>query len=169
MNPEAILQARARQLAQIPPLLDAGSGLEVVEFVLADEHYALAATFVSGVETTAAITPLPGTPPFVLGLINVHGRLLSVVDLRRFLALPPGRPPEAPQVLILAGAANEFGILCDAIVGVRVLDPRTILANLPTLGERRARFSRGIDPRAMVVLDAAKLLSDRELVVAEEG
>ena len=93
---ERILQERAKNLAREGPA-DQGARkqLDVVEFLLAYERYAIESHWVREVHPLKEITPLPGTPAFVLGIINVRGRIVSVVDLKAFFDLPvrgPGRP-----------------------------------------------------------------------------
>ena len=84
MTKKEILKARARALAR-----ESGAGtvvqtIEVIEFLLAYERYAMELDHVREVFPLKEITPLPGTPPFVLGIINVRGQIVSVVDLKKF-------------------------------------------------------------------------------------
>ena len=86
---KAILKARAKALAreQEPDQCEQDR-LEVIEFVLADEKYAVESSFVREVYPFREFTPIPGAPPFVLGIINVRGHIVSVVDLKKFFGLP---------------------------------------------------------------------------------
>jgi purine-binding chemotaxis protein CheW len=62
----------------------ASARLEVVEFLLAQERYGIATRCVREVLPLVELTPLPGVPPFVLGIANVRGQIVSVLDLKRF-------------------------------------------------------------------------------------
>src|ERR1700712_5225839 len=86
---ERILRERARLLARVPesePV--AGAVLELLEFSLAQERYAVENRFVREVCPLKELTPLPCTPPFLLGVVNVRGRILPVLDLKKFFDLP---------------------------------------------------------------------------------
>ncbi len=79
------LKERARALArEAAGIEEDESHLEVVEFMLAHERYALELTHIREVYPLKELTPLPGTPDFVLGIINVRGQILSIVDIKRF-------------------------------------------------------------------------------------
>src|SRR5262245_34229334 len=87
---QQILQQRARALAgETAQDHTQEETIHVVEFSLAQERYAVEAIFVRGVQQIQHLTPIPCTPSFVLGIINVHGRILSVIDLRSFFDLSP--------------------------------------------------------------------------------
>ncbi len=82
---DALMQQRARELAR--PLADGaaeGEHIEVLEFILAHERYAIETAWVQEVYPLRQLTPLPGTPAFVLGVVNVRGKIISVMDLRVF-------------------------------------------------------------------------------------
>jgi len=85
----AILKKRAQVLARAPKREDeAGECLEVVEFLLAYEQYGIESSYIREVYPLKDLTPLPCTPPFVLGIINVRGQILSVIDLKKIFDLP---------------------------------------------------------------------------------
>src|SRR5690349_9409921 len=74
-----VLRERAKALARTPEHNHvAGNTVEIVEFLLANEHYAVESLYVQEVCPLKNLRPLPGAPPFVLGLINVRAQILSV-------------------------------------------------------------------------------------------
>ena len=114
------------------------------------------------------LTPVPCTPAFVLGIINVHGRVLSVIDLKRFFDLPNNALTDLNRVIVIRKQGMEVGILADNIHGVRRIPRRDLQPSLPTLTGVRAEYLKGITRDRLVVLDADKLLSDPKIVVREE-
>ncbi|MDP3511213.1 MAG: chemotaxis protein CheW [Sulfuritalea sp.] len=162
-----ILAARARALAAEPPPAP-GPGFEALEFLLAREHYALETSWVREVYPLRELTPLPGTPDFVMGIIHVRGRIVSVLDIKTFFELPAQGLSDLNKVIVLGDGAMEFGILGDAIVGVRRIPRDDLQAPLPTLTDIRAEYLMGITRQRQVVLDGHKLLSDPAIVVAAE-
>lgn len=163
-----ILVARARELARASVAPEVDEPLEVLEFSLAQEHYAVETTFVREVSPLGPFTPVPCTPPFVLGLISVRGQVISVVDLRRFFGLLPGEPTDTSKAVILRSSALEFAALADEVIGVRRLARAAIQAPPPTLTGAGAEYLRGVTTDRLMVLGADKILSDPRLVVREE-
>jgi purine-binding chemotaxis protein CheW len=97
-----ILHARAQALARESVREEAAQGaLEVVEFLLAYEKYGIESSYVREVYPIRELTPLPGTPPFVLGVTNVRGQILSVIDLKRFFDLPEKGLSDLKRVIII--------------------------------------------------------------------
>ena len=139
--------------------------IEVVEFLLAHERYAVETSHVREVYPLENLTPLPCTPAFVLGIVNLRGEIVSVIDLRKFFDLPQTGLPDLNKVIVLESGNMVFGILADAILGVRRIALAGIQPSLPTLTGIREKYLKGITPERTVVLDAGKLLADGEIVV----
>ncbi len=164
-----ILRARAKALAREPEGEGAAQeALEIVEFLLAYERYGIESSYVREVYPLKAFTPLPCTPPFVLGIINVRGQILSVIDIKKVFDLPEKGLTDLNKVIILRGEKMEFGILADAILGVRSIPLEKIQPSLPTLTGIREEYLKGVTGERVVILDAEKLLSDKKILVHEE-
>jgi purine-binding chemotaxis protein CheW len=161
------LQERARALACVPAEERPQACLDVVEFLLAYEQYGIASAYVREVYPLRDYTPLPCTPPFVLGIVNVRGQILSVLDLKKFFDLPDRGLTDRHKVIILQSDHMEFGILADAILGVRAIPYSALQPSLPTLTGVRADYLLGITPEHTAILDAQRLLSDDRLIVRE--
>ncbi len=162
---ERILQMRAARLAQRPQTAEDGETLEVVEFRIAEERYAVESLLVREVLPLRNMTPLPCTPDFVLGIINVRGQILSVVDLRTFFELPRHGLRATDRVLILHNADMEFGVLAEAIDGARHIQKRDIRPALPTMTDVREDFILGVTREQCVVLNGNAILADRRIFV----
>ncbi len=163
-----ILKARADVLAREPEEAEDRDFTEIVEFQLASEVYGIESRYVSEVYPVRDYTPLPGAPPFVFGLVNVRGRIISVVDIKKFFDMPDRGLSELNKVIIIRDDAMEFAILADSIVGVRVLRTDEIESPLPTLTGIRAEFLIGVTAQGLVILDGRKLLTDKHIIVHEE-
>lgn len=164
-----ILHARALELARPPPAKPATRGaMEVIEFVLAREHYAIETAFVREVYPLHHLTPLPCTPPFVTGIVNMRGQILAIIDLKKFFDLPEQGISDHNKLVVLRNAEMEFGVLADAIIGVRILEGGSLEPTLPTLTGRRADYLKGVTAERLVVLDAQKLMADPRIRVEEE-
>src|SRR3972149_5433447 len=163
-----ILRERAARLAvEQEEKAGAGEIVEVVEFLLAHERYAVASEYVREIFPLNDLTPVPCTPRFVLGIVNVRGQVLSVIDIKRFFDMPEKGLTDLNKVIILHSDDMEFGILADAIVGVRNLNLSEIETSLPTLTGIRKEYLMGITRDREVVIDAGKLLTDKGIIVDE--
>lgn len=161
-----VLKARARALAKEGVRVEEDeSHLEVVEFMLAHERYALELTHIRDVYPLKDLTPLPGTPDFVLGIINVRGQIISIVDIKKFFDLPEKLLTNLNRVIILQSDEMEFGILADEILGTRSIPEGNIQTSLPTLTGIRAEYLKGVTGDRVVILDGEKILSDEKIVV----
>lgn len=162
-----ILAARAQAMAT-PSLVEADSEtIEVIEFLLSGERYGMAFTYVREVLPLLDLTRLPCTPAFVLGIVNLRGEIVSVVDLRKFFDLPENGLGDLNKIIVLHSAAMTFGILADSVAGVRTVPWSELQPALPTLTGVREQYLLGVTGDPMVILDAAKLLADPRIVIEE--
>jgi len=126
--------------------------------MLAGERYAVAAEFVREAVPLKDFSPIPCTPAFVLGMMNVRGQILTLIDVRRLFDLPCENLSELNQVLILRGADTEFGIVADAILGMHPVPLSDFQTSVPTLG--------GIHSEMLVRSDAGLFDSPRRTKAA---
>lgn len=163
-----ILKARAQALAREPGEAQDAEALEIVEFMLAHERYAVETSFVREIHPLTNLTPLPCTPAFVLGIVNLRGEIVSVIDIKKFFDLPDKGLTDLDKVVVLQSETMRFGVLADAILGVRRVAVAEIQASLPTLTGVREQYLRGVTSERTIVLDAEKLLADEKIVVQEQ-
>jgi len=164
-----VLRERAAALAQAPDHEETeGDVLELLEFVLGDERYAIDSAAVREVYLLKEITPMPATPPFILGVIGVRGRIVSVVDIGRLFDSAPRDTAVFTKAIVLKSATMEFAILADEVEGMCWIPASQLQSSLPTLTGTRKKYLRGVTPERIAVLDAQRLLSDEGLVVRQE-
>lgn len=163
-----LLRQRAARLARREDANgQPGTVLDLVEFRLAQERYAVEAVHVREVYPLRQLTTVPCTPAFVLGIINIRGRIISVVDLKKFFDLPGQSLGDLNKAIVLRSAEMEMGILADRVAGTLRLATEQLEPALPTLTGIREDYLKGIGPGQLVVLDAARILADRKLVIQE--
>ena len=175
LSPErarAVLDERARALARVPPAPPrAAEVLEIATFALANERYAVETRFVREVVRLAEFTPLPGAPPFLIGVMNLRGEILALIDLRTLFGLPAREASASPaegggsRVLVLGNERAEFGVLADAAHEVAALRVDEIHEAPDVTSGAGRDFLRGVTADALIVLDGAALLQDGRLFV----
>ncbi len=163
-----ILQRRAADLAR--PVVDretiSEKTLELLVFKLSAEQYALETQYVKEVYPLRDFTPLPCTPPYLYGLVNLRRKILAIVDLKFFFSLT-SEPEVEQKLIILSDSQKEFAILSDGIIGIQRLSMDNIEPSLPTLTGIRQDFLKGITRDGIVILDGQKLLLSKHIMVDE--
>jgi purine-binding chemotaxis protein CheW len=142
--------------------------IAILEFRLAYESYGIESDRVDEVWPIRAYTQLPCMPPVVFGVVNVRGRIATVFDLRRLFELPEGGISDLNKVILLRGEEGGFGILADAVTGIRHVPLCDLQPGLPTLTGVRQDYLKGVTPDQVAVLDADRLLRDPKLVINEQ-
>jgi purine-binding chemotaxis protein CheW len=164
-----LLRERARELAR--PAVDETQGddqYEVVEFTVSRQRVSVETTQVREVCRLQELTPVPCTPAFVCGIVNVRGQILTVLDLGRLLDLPDSGLIDRQHVVIVRADGVELGLLADGMPLVRRIRTADVQPSLPTLGGGGSAYLRGVTVDGLALLDTARLLSDPRLVVHQE-
>ncbi|HUX39388.1 MAG TPA: chemotaxis protein CheW [Rectinemataceae bacterium] len=163
-----ILEKRARAAAKPPEKPDGDEKIEFLAFSLAGERYAVETRFVRETCQLKDLTPIPCTPPYLAGAINLRGRILAIVDLRVFFELPIKGLTELNKIIVLKEGDKEFGLLADSIDGVGRVARSDLQEDLAALAGMRESFLKGITKGMMALLDGGRLLADSSLTVDEQ-
>jgi purine-binding chemotaxis protein CheW len=164
-----ILKARTKTLAR--EVKEEKLDLEymaVVEFMLANERYGIELNKISEVYPLKDLTPMPCTPPFILGIFNVRGQIQTIIDIKELFDLPDKELTDLNRVIIVNARRMEAGILADAILGIRSVPLSEIQPTLPTLTDIRAEYIKGVTGDQLILLDVEKIFSDKRIIVTEE-
>ena len=123
LNPfDVLLDLEQRSLAHVaglPEQLDAPGLWRGIAFRLGDAFLVASIAEVNEILMLPAITPVPGTKAWMLGLSNVRGNLVTVVHLRGFLEGEPFRATERTRVLVVRLASGAVGLVVDEVLGQR--------------------------------------------------
>ena len=165
---QKILRERAKLLArrdedETAPLDDE---FHVVQFVVADQHYAFDGRLVREVSHCKNLTRIPCTPPFIAGVVNIRSEIVPVLDTRRFFQLAPGFP-EKSKLIVLQTADVKLCLQVDDVVGVSTLSLSKLQPPLATMTPEQIKYIRGIADGPVIVIDALTLIDDPALEVNE--
>ncbi len=165
----ATLKSRAKILALEPEKEDEGAErVEIIEFIVAYEKYGVELKFVNEIYKIKELTPVPCSLPFVLGVINIRGKIYSVIDIKKFFNLPEKGITDLNKAIIVQTEEMELSILADSIVGVRSLSSDDIKLAPVTISGISAEYIKGVTVDRVVVIDIHKFLKDKKLIVHEE-
>lgn len=159
MTTSAISATRSAQGDEI----DRNAGEKVfVTLIVGDQLCGIPVLAVRDVLGPQTITRIPLAPPEVAGSLNLRGRIVTAIDLRRRLRLPPD-PTGAPRMSVVAEQGNElYALLVDQVAEVMNLRSAQFERNPPTLPQEWAQYSTGIyrlQGKLLVVLDVVRLLA----------
>jgi purine-binding chemotaxis protein CheW len=114
------------------------------------------------------LTPLPCTPEFLLGVVNVRGRIMPVINIKKFFDLPDKGLSDLHRIILVRGNDLELGLLADVIVGVRTVPLDSLQTSLPTFTGIRSDYLKGVTAERLIVLDLDRILADPRIIVHEE-
>ncbi|MBL3528626.1 MAG: chemotaxis protein CheW [gamma proteobacterium endosymbiont of Lamellibrachia anaximandri] len=139
--------------------------LQLVTFRLKDESYGINVMKVQEVLRVTEIAPVPGAPPFVLGIINLRGNVVTVIDTRSRFGLPSAELDDSSRIVIIESEKQVVGILVDAVAEVVELNEDEVDA-APNVGnDESSRYIQGVATREnglLILVDLNKLLTDEE-------
>ena len=139
--------------------------LRWVTFFLSQEKYGINVMQVQEVLRVTEIAPVPGAPDYVLGIINLRGNVVTVIDTRQRFGLEPKELDDSSRIVIVESNDQVVGILVDSVAEVIDLQLAEI-ESAPNVGtEDSSRFIQGVASQSdelLIIIDLNKLLSDEE-------
>ncbi|WP_370978003.1 chemotaxis protein CheW [Agaribacterium sp. ZY112] len=139
--------------------------LQWVTFKLAGETYGVNVMQVQEVLRYTEIAPVPGAPAYVMGIVNLRGNVVTVIDARYRFGLEPGEISDNTRIVILEADQHVVGILVDSVAEVVYLRQSEI-ETAPNVGnEESARFIQGVchkNDELLILIELDKLLTDDE-------
>ena len=138
---------------------------QLVTFSLDGVEFGLDIDRVQEITPRTAITPVPGAPSFVLGVQNVRGMIIPVLDSRLRFHLPPMAPTPKTRIIILNLAGQPTGLQVDAVADVVRLEDMTIRETPPLVAGVRSDYLAGmvtVGKRLITLIDLDKILDSSE-------
>jgi len=164
-----VLRERAELLARPGEVAaDDASLLPVLEFGLGEERYAIAATAVREITRAKTITPVPGTPPHIAGVMPVRGRIVALLDLATLIDAPAVDLGQEAFVVVLQGKDSEFAVVADLVAGLRTVSTAGLQVDVSALVGARRTYLLGVTQDRVAVLDAERLFGDETLVATQQ-
>jgi purine-binding chemotaxis protein CheW len=140
----------------------AGEQHEFVSITVAGQHFGIPVLQVQDVLGPQRITPIPLAPPEVAGSLNLRGRIVTAIDLRKRLKLPAEGDPNTKMSIVVEHRGDLYSFLVDGVGEVLRFDEVECEANPSTLEQTWREVSSGIyrlPESLLVVLDVQRLLA----------
>lgn len=141
----------------------------IAVFDLHNETYGVDTDLVSEIARIQKIAPVPDTPDFIDGIMNLRGRIVPVVDLRTRFGMPRAPHTSATRVVIAELADNLVGMVVDAVTEIRTIREDEIDESALATGEIDGEYISGLlklPDRLIIMLDLVKVFEDRLVTAA---
>jgi len=138
--------------------------LQLVTFRLANEEYGLPITKVREINRLVPVTKLPQTPSFMEGIINLRGRIIPVIDLRKRFGMSITAHDDDSRIIVVEISGQIVGVIVDAVTEVVRLN-RGDIEPSPASVAVDVQYIEGvgkIDERLIILLDLDKVLTKQE-------
>ena len=147
----AIMQERSPQV------------LRWVTFRLADEIYGINVMQVQEVLRMTDVAPVPGAPHYVMGIINLRGNVVTVLDTRKLLDLATDAITDSARIMIIESGKVTVGLLVDSVaevvnIALSDIDPPPSVGN-----DEGSRYIQGIystEQQILILIDLDKLITE---------
>ena len=139
--------------------------LQWVTFRLDNETYGINVMQVQEVLRYTEIAPVPGAPSYVLGIINLRGNVVTVIDTRKRFGLACSETTDQTRIVIIESDSQVIGILVDAVAEVVYLRQSEIEATPNVGNEENAKFIQGVchkNDELLILVDLEKFMTDEE-------
>ncbi|MBX9736292.1 MAG: chemotaxis protein CheW [Phycisphaerales bacterium] len=145
---------------------DANSQLQLVTFGLGEEEFAVDILKVQEINRMMALTRVPSSPPEVEGVINLRGKIIPVVDLRRRFGLPSAERSAQSRIVVVEVHGRVIGFVVDRVSEVLRIS-RSIVEPAPSMVcSVDSDFIEGVgklEDRLLILLDLARLFNSVQL------
>jgi len=138
---------------------------QLIKFMVADLTFGIEITQIHQILKPQQIFKVPNTAPFIEGLLNLRGRVLTVFNLRKRFGLPEKEHDDNTKIIIVT--LNEFllGFIVDSVTEIVRIPDEEIEATPPSLHGFDKKFLSGVgkvDDKVILLLDLAKVLTAEE-------
>lgn len=140
--------------------MNVGERVRYLCFSLGDEEFALPLLQVKTVTGLPEVTRVPNTPAYFMGIMNLRGQVISVLDMRKKLNIKPNDKGET-AIIIVEFSSHQVGLVVDSINSVLGLTAQELQPRPDMLGGKSSEFVNSIyakDERIVLILDVLKSL-----------
>jgi purine-binding chemotaxis protein CheW len=134
---------------------------QLVEFCLADEIYGVDISLISEIIRLREITQIPRTAPDIQGVINLRGKIVPILDLRKRLGLPTIEHDSLTRIIVVAVADCTIGMVVDSVTGVLRIPQDKIEPPSELVSDVDSNYIRGVgkaEGKLVILLDIPKVL-----------
>lgn len=140
--------------------------IQLIIFRVGDEEFGVPISDVQEIIKAGAITPIPDSPGFIKGLINVRGDIVPIIDIRVRFKLPTAEEP-SKHIVIVKPAGDLFGLMVNEVMEVLRVQASDIKPAPQLMNKIHEDYVHGVithGSRLIILLDVDKVLEEDELI-----
>lgn len=160
-----LMAERTKKLALVQVERATSQTLEIATFNLGTERYAIESVHIREIAAFNGLTRVPGTPDFIAGVINLHGQIVALIDLRKLFGIASGALLEGSKVIVLGKDRIEFAIIVDSVDRIVKVNQTDLQDSQDIVTGTAGEYVLGVTIDALIVLDGRALLEDKRLFV----
>lgn len=146
--------------------------LQLVTFGIDEEEFGVDILRVQEIIRIMEITKVPKSPPFVEGVINLRGKVIPIIDLRRRFGMPAKKYDKSTRIIVVDISMSTIGFVVDSVSEVLRIPASTVEPTPPSalIGQNDSNYISGmskLSDRLLILLDLDKLLTSEELEAVE--
>lgn len=137
-----------------------GEVLQLASFRLGEEEYAIDISAVQEINRMTEITKVPNSPPYIEGVLNLRGRIIPAVNLRKKFGLPEREYDRHTRIMVVDVEGTMVGLIVDAVSEVLRISPETIEPAPEMSAGVNSKYIRGVgkvNGRLVILLDLERL------------
>ncbi|MCX6270899.1 MAG: chemotaxis protein CheW [Bacteroidetes bacterium] len=138
-----------------------------LELLLGMEHYIIDHQYITEVIHLKSLTPLPCTPDYFAGIINVRGKIFAVISLKKFLNLPESGLTNDNLVILLRKDDIELGILVDEVIGNCFVYPDKLQIKIAAISGIQGSYITGVTEGGILVFNTRAFMEDDRIMIDE--
>ncbi|WP_028575893.1 chemotaxis protein CheW [Desulfonatronovibrio hydrogenovorans] len=145
--------------------------LQLVTFKVGEEEFGIEIFSVKEIIRMLDITKVPRAPDFVEGVVNLRGRVIPIIDLRRRFGLEPAERDKNTRIVVIEMEGMSVGFVVDAVSEVLRIPADTVEPPPPVVAGIDAEYISGVgklESRLLIMLDLDKLLAADEKSVLKQ-
>jgi len=143
-----------------------GSGLlQLVSFVVGTEEFGVDISCVQEINRMLQITKVPNAPEYVTGIINLRGRVIPVIELRKRLGLSPKDYDKHTRIIVIEVSGKTVGFIVDAVKEVIRISQNITEAPPELTAGVNSEFIKSVgklEDRLLILLDLDKIFNSKE-------
>ncbi|WP_174062396.1 chemotaxis protein CheW [Agrobacterium larrymoorei] len=148
-----------------PSSVGTDTTLEIIAFMLHEQQFAVRTTSIREIRGWAPVTPIPHTPPEVLGVMNLRGTVIPIVDLSTKLGMAPTEATERSAIVVTSVKNRTVGLMVDRVsdiltVSAADLQPVPVAAGIAATGFAEGIFAKDKMMICFLNLDAIFATAD---------
>lgn len=143
--------------------------IELIAFRIGDQEFCIDVMSVREIRGWTPATAIPYAPAYVLGVINLRGAVLPIMDLSARLGMKPAEPTVRHVIIVTQVNRNTVGLLVDAVSDIVTINEETIQPTPEVSSELQKQFARGIlaiERRLVCLIELEALFPDTESLAA---